>query len=442
MATFSQQFLANLGNAGGMLQGASDLGGAIGGVPGQIKEKQKQEADNTALSKLDSNSSEYYAEVARQLLRDGKRIEAMRFTELAKQMKNQEISISAGKKAITGGPTEMREAAGDFAGIGDVGQSLKLMEAAKSETQKRGVAALSKYAATKGLDLNSTKGREGFFIIANVYELPIDQSTKMYDSLRPSSFLTAPQKADLLGKGYNSDNIESYAQTGNTIDLGVPSEEVREGMTSFEKTMIAAGLKKGSEEWTDLSKKYANNLANGQIKTLSLSEQISMVLRDLSSNPMLITSEKNSVQSRKALATIAEVKKLKTEGRPVSEMERVIERTVSELYNADTRAASEIQRFLEDKGLPRTAADWIGGVFAGEITDDSLNALEGLATLVNEISQREIDGLVNGYLMAYDGIIDEKGITNVRNRYAQGYSATAQRQIDRARSAQNANKGT
>lgn len=42
MATFSQQFLANLGGAGGMLQGFSDLGGAIGGVPGQMKEKEKQ----------------------------------------------------------------------------------------------------------------------------------------------------------------------------------------------------------------------------------------------------------------------------------------------------------------------------------------------------------------------------------------------------------------
>ena len=433
MATFSQQFLASLANPTGMLQGAANLGAVIGGVPGQMKEQRKKESDNTALNALAPNSSEYYAEVARQLLRDGKRTEAMRFTELAKQKRNEEVSIAAGKKAITGGPTEMREAAGDFAGIGEVGQSLKLMEAAESETQKRGVTALSKYATAKGLDLNSAKGREGFFTIANVYELPIDQSTKMYDSLKPPSFLTAKQKGDLLDNGYNSDNIESYAQTGNTADLGVPSKDVREGMTSFEKTMNAAGILKDSEEWTDLSKKYAKRLADGEIKTLSLSEQISMVSKDLSSNPMLKASEKNSLQSRKALETIAEVRDLKAKGKPVSEMERVIERTVSELYNADTRAASEIERFLEGKGLPRTAADWFGSKFAGEITPESLNALEGLATLVNEISQREVDGLVNGYLSLYDGIIDEKGIKNVRNRYAQGYSLATQRQIDKAR---------
>ena len=52
MATFSQQFLANLGNAGGMLQGASDLGGAIGGIGGQIKEKRFQ----TALAAIDTTT--------------------------------------------------------------------------------------------------------------------------------------------------------------------------------------------------------------------------------------------------------------------------------------------------------------------------------------------------------------------------------------------------
>lgn len=42
MPTFSQQFLANLGTGGGMLQGFSDLGGAIGGIGGQIKRNDKE----------------------------------------------------------------------------------------------------------------------------------------------------------------------------------------------------------------------------------------------------------------------------------------------------------------------------------------------------------------------------------------------------------------
>lgn len=41
MATFSQQFLSNLGNPTGMLAGAAQLGQALGSAPGLIAEAQK-----------------------------------------------------------------------------------------------------------------------------------------------------------------------------------------------------------------------------------------------------------------------------------------------------------------------------------------------------------------------------------------------------------------
>ena len=42
MATFSQQFLSQLGNPAGMLQGAANLGSAIGGIPSGIEENRFQ----------------------------------------------------------------------------------------------------------------------------------------------------------------------------------------------------------------------------------------------------------------------------------------------------------------------------------------------------------------------------------------------------------------
>ena len=64
MPTFSQQFLANLGGAGGMLQGFSDLGGAIGGIGGQIKEKRFQ----TELSNIDTTTLAGQIEAQQKLL--------------------------------------------------------------------------------------------------------------------------------------------------------------------------------------------------------------------------------------------------------------------------------------------------------------------------------------------------------------------------------------
>ena len=73
---------------------------AVGGIGGQIKEKQKREADKDALSQLTPYSSDYYNEVARQLIRDGKKTEAIRFQELARQIKDRQTSIAATTKAL------------------------------------------------------------------------------------------------------------------------------------------------------------------------------------------------------------------------------------------------------------------------------------------------------------------------------------------------------
>jgi len=64
MATFSQQFLANLSSPTGMLQGAANLGAAIGGVPGQMKEKRFQ----TDLAAIDTTTLAGQVEAQKKLL--------------------------------------------------------------------------------------------------------------------------------------------------------------------------------------------------------------------------------------------------------------------------------------------------------------------------------------------------------------------------------------
>lgn len=93
MATFSQQFLANLGNAGGMLQGASNLGAAIGGIPGQIKEKRVKQEDAEALAGVKQGSPGYFNILAQQSMRDGDRIKAAEFTAKAADAERRETLI-------------------------------------------------------------------------------------------------------------------------------------------------------------------------------------------------------------------------------------------------------------------------------------------------------------------------------------------------------------
>tara|TARA_Y100001951_G_C11290441_1_gene271752 strand:+ start:635 stop:1876 length:1242 start_codon:yes stop_codon:yes gene_type:complete len=96
MPTFSQQFLANLGTGGGMLQGFSDLGGAIGGVGGQIKERRRlaEEAAELKNSGLKPGTSGYIAIQARQAAARGDRDLAIKYANAAAVAKNNEETLA------------------------------------------------------------------------------------------------------------------------------------------------------------------------------------------------------------------------------------------------------------------------------------------------------------------------------------------------------------
>lgn len=108
MARFGQQFLANLGNAGGMLQGFSDLGGAIGGVPGQMRDKRilGEEAKELKDSGFATGTAGYLSIQAMQAARRGDKKRATDLAALAQQEKNTAATLKlaqeeAGRKLIT-----------------------------------------------------------------------------------------------------------------------------------------------------------------------------------------------------------------------------------------------------------------------------------------------------------------------------------------------------
>jgi len=117
MATFSQQFLANLGNAGGMLQGFSDLGGAIGGVPGQMRDKRilGEEAEELKDSGFAPGTAGYLSIQAMQAARRGDKKRATELAALAQQEKNTATTLKlarakAGRDEDANARAEAREA--------------------------------------------------------------------------------------------------------------------------------------------------------------------------------------------------------------------------------------------------------------------------------------------------------------------------------------------
>ena len=129
MATFSQQFLAQLGSPAGMLQGAANLGGAIGGIGGQIKEKRFQ----TDLAAIDTTTLAGQIEAQEKLLgreTDARvRLQIQSDISSLRKLQAKEASLDAYIAANPGIPPAQQDLL--TSGVITVGQSMALEKARK-----------------------------------------------------------------------------------------------------------------------------------------------------------------------------------------------------------------------------------------------------------------------------------------------------------------------
>jgi len=238
MATFSQGFLANLGRPA-MTESLFGLGTAIGGLPGQYKGMKQREADKAALSKLTPYSAEYYNEVARQLIRDGKKTEAIRFQELARQVQDKQALISASRKAIAGGPTEKREAASEFAGIGKLAEAMTAEKAAETEGANRGKTALARYMknlSDKKEDLNSLNVQKGFDGIARAYGVSFEDASEIFQEA------LGQDEQNKINNGLADAIKEKYPNVARAARLGDPEAK------KFAYKVLTNNLEDGDED--------------------------------------------------------------------------------------------------------------------------------------------------------------------------------------------------
>jgi hypothetical protein len=211
MATFSQQFLSNLGNPTGMLVGATQLGQALGSVPGLIA---KRHRENT-LSSLMSKAQEAMAQddatellrIAQELTKAGYTKEGLELTELSKEAALKQADKTAGSAVVSGDTVKLREAAQLMADAGRTEEARKLTEEEKEATKRKGKNALSLYVSRvtrtdlekseesklaheknktshyTAMSLENPKVREGFYRIANAYGLQ-DEADDLFDDYR------------------------------------------------------------------------------------------------------------------------------------------------------------------------------------------------------------------------------------------------------------------
>ena len=149
MATFSQQFLANLGRPA-MTESLFGLGRAIGGLPGQAQDRRKREQFNQLMQQgqaaMASGDAAQLAQIGQQLAAAGYAKEGQALTQ---------ASVTAREKQRT---------------------------QAATGALSRGEQALTKYASATGMQLKDPRAREYFFRLGTTYNVPFETSNKIYES--------------------------------------------------------------------------------------------------------------------------------------------------------------------------------------------------------------------------------------------------------------------
>ena len=123
----------------------------------------------------------------------------------------------------------------------------------KAVVQERGKQALSKFSTARGMDLTTPKAREGFFRIANTYNIPTDEAVAIYESLadsgdpredivvignrafnkRTQEFISPEKAVELLPLNqlkdlFTEESIGKYVKTGKREDLLTITTEMDE----------------------------------------------------------------------------------------------------------------------------------------------------------------------------------------------------------------------
>lgn len=190
MAQFSQGFLSSLGRPA-MAESLFGLGATIGGLPGQRKQQQKQQAFNQLMQQgqqaMASGDAAALASIGQQLAAAGYQQEAQQLSQASREASEKAKRVSAGQALLSGVPSRMRQGAGTLAQQGLIEQAMEAQGLAQARQIDKGKQALATFASARGMQMSDPKAREGFFRIARAYEVPMDQATAIYENFTKTS---------------------------------------------------------------------------------------------------------------------------------------------------------------------------------------------------------------------------------------------------------------
>ena len=201
---------------------------------------------------------------------------------------------------------------------------------------------------------------------------------------RAKYFAQNPQEEADLYKNFKADSINNYINGTGVLDPLDPQDKSK--VSEHAVRLQEQGLIPGTAQFKEAMSNYNDSIVSGRAKGVSYKgplEQTSFLNDELRKHPLY----KSTVNITEKVNKAESLKQGVREGD--SEAIRLMERTVSELYNSDSRAASEIDRLLEGRDIKERFSNWILTLAGGDVSKDTKDTLFAIVDTSKRLARNQ-----------------------------------------------------
>lgn len=236
---------------------------------------------------------------------------------------------------------------------------------------------------------------------------------KMQAAQRPDT-LSPKERADLY-RYFDADSIDGYLESGTPL---VPLDDNKtEALSAYGKQLVDAGYQPGSAQYEAQMREFNQKelASKGQIKTVNVMspfEQTDFLKSQIESDPLFKAATSREDKINIAQAAMPQARGGSAEGITT------LQRTLSDLFNSDTRAASEIERFVSgNKSLLRAFNDLVSRKIYGELSTAELENYNAILDAVIKSTNQQKQDVVDKNLSLFADDLDNKAVQSVRSVY-------------------------
>lgn len=231
---------------------------------------------------------------------------------------------------------------------------------------------------------------------------------------------TPAQYAESL-KVFTQESVDTYYNTppserttGMLTPLEAPS---RKAASTFGKQLVDQGMQPGSEEFIDHMRQFNEATIKGKtqqtIRQMSdPMKQAEFVEKAIISDDLFKMAQKSDDAARKARSVLGEAK------RKGGEALSILQRSLSTVYESNSRAASEIDRLIRDnKSIARSFEDFTNKLVSGQVSAETFKNYETLLASAERNIREQKTEVVDRKMGVYGSYLTDEVKADINATY-------------------------